>query len=786
MSRIFVSAIGGSGGAGQSRTSFSGGDGGAAGAVSAALPVTPGQTLSIYVGNAGTAATENLQGAAGHSSGLSVGGAVVSGGNGGSGDAAVLGAGGGGGGATVITAGSTPLLAAGGGGGGGGANATAAGGAGGAGGNPAGNGQEGAGMVPGPGGQGAKPGLGVSGQDGQNRFDIAGAGGGGGAGWNIAGGQTGGGAGGISSLDPNKYGNGGGGGGGAGASSAEATATSVNFGTARGFGNGSVFISWDQPGTATVLSGKGFSQWGAPATITATLFPATPVANEPNATGTVSFFDGTKLLATLALAADDTATLVTSSLTPGLHSITATYNGNAVYAGSTSDPFTQEVTAPSNFTSPHALSGVVGQPLTFQVVSVGFPPPLLKAAGNLDGLQLTDHGDGTGTLTGTPLTAGTFRFSISAGSLVNATTTQFLTFTVTLQPLAIATSTLPPAFVGQAYSTTLARQGGTPPFTWSLASGALPKGITLNKTTGVLSGTPAASGTTNFTVKVTDSTSPTHLTATKALSLVSNAITPAVYVANGANDSVTSYPLSAGNLTPSTRLAGIGQGLNGPGGLAINAAGRVYVANTGANSITEYDRAATTPTATIAGPITGLAGPAGLTLDGSGRLYVANRTANSVTVFAPDVSGNTGPLFTIAGPDTGLSSPAAVAVDAMGRLWVANASGNSLTAYATGASGDAKPVARIFGSATGLNDPQGLAEDAAGNLLVANTFGESVDRVRDLLHRHHHQPERRADPHDLRIVDRAQFPGWHRRRQQRPDLRGQPVRQRHHHVPGDR
>ena len=100
---------------------------------------------------------------------------------------------------------------------------------GGAGGNPAGNGQDGDGLVPGPGGSGAKPGLGVSGQGGQNRFDIAGAGGGGGAGWNIPGGQTGGGAGGISSLDPNKYGNGGGGGGGAGASSAEAAATEREF-----------------------------------------------------------------------------------------------------------------------------------------------------------------------------------------------------------------------------------------------------------------------------------------------------------------------------------------------------------------------------------------------------------------------------------------------------------------------------------------------------------------------------------------------------------------------------
>jgi hypothetical protein len=352
----------------------------------------------------------------------------------------------------------------------------------------------------------------------------------------------------------------------------------------------------------------------------------------------VGFFDGAKLLGNVPLGSDDTATFTTTTLAAGLHSITASYYGDAVYAGSTSDPITEEVAAATLFTSSPSLSGVVGSTLSFLVTTTGFPAPLLKAAGNLDGLKFTDHGDGTATLAGTPVAAGTFAFNISAGSLVNPVTTQFLTLTVTLRPLALTTSTLPPAFTGQAYSATLARQGGTPPFTWSLASGQLPKGITLNATTGLLSGTPTAAGTASFTVKITDSTSPTKRSVTRALSLTVNGIAPAVYAANGGNDSVTSYPLASGNLTPTTRLAGIGQGLNGPDGLVINDAGRVFVAGSGSNAITEYDRGATTPTATIAGPITGLAGPAGLTLDGAGRLYVANRAANSITVFAPDVS----------------------------------------------------------------------------------------------------------------------------------------------------
>jgi sugar lactone lactonase YvrE len=298
---------------------------------------------------------------------------------------------------------------------------------------------------------------------------------------------------------------------------------------------------------------------------------------------------------------------------------------------------------------------------------------------------------------------------------------------VTLDPLTISTTTLPGAFTGQAYSATLTSAGGTPPVTWAVTTGTLPAGITLNPRTGALAGVPTTAGTSTFTVRATDATSPTHRTVTRSLTLTVTGIVPAVYAANGANDSVTSYPLGgSGNVAPATRLAGTGQGLNAPSGLVLDAAGRLYVADAGSSSITEYDRGATTPTLTLSGPATGLAGPAGLTLDGTGRLVVADRTANAVRIFVPGVSGNTGPVVTLTGPHTGLASPAAVAVDLSGRIWVANSAANSLTAYAPGATGDATPVVTIAGPATGLRSPQALTVDGTGHLLVANTFGASV------------------------------------------------------------
>src|SRR5262249_61085881 len=70
-------------------------------------------------------------------------------------------------------------------------------------------------------------------------------------------------------------------------------------------------------------------------------------------------------------------------------------------------------------------------------------------------------------------------------------------------PRPIPTPSLPTAAANQAYSAPLAASGGTPPSTWSLASGTLPAGRTLAPSTGVISGTPTAGGTSSFTVQVT-------------------------------------------------------------------------------------------------------------------------------------------------------------------------------------------------------------------------------------------------------------------------------------------
>ncbi len=70
-------------------------------------------------------------------------------------------------------------------------------------------------------------------------------------------------------------------------------------------------------------------------------------------------------------------------------------------------------------------------------------------------------------------------------------------------PIFVTTATLPDGMVGSPYSAQLTATGGTNSYTWAIASGALPGGLTLS-TSGLISGTPNANGTFGFNVTATD------------------------------------------------------------------------------------------------------------------------------------------------------------------------------------------------------------------------------------------------------------------------------------------
>jgi len=88
-----------------------------------------------------------------------------------------------------------------------------------------------------------------------------------------------------------------------------------------------------------------------------------------------------------------------------------------------------------------------------------------------------------------------------------------------VSPLAVTTTSLPAATGGQPYSASLAATGGISPYSWSVASGALPPGLTLNSSTGQISGTPDVAGTYSFTVTVRDSELPVMTATSQTLSI---------------------------------------------------------------------------------------------------------------------------------------------------------------------------------------------------------------------------------------------------------------------------
>ena len=209
-----------------------------------------------------------------------------------------------------------------------------------------------------------------------------------------------------------------------------------------------------------------------------------------------------------------------------------------------------------------------------------------------------------------------------------------------------------------------------------------------------------------------------------------------LYVANPCSGSITVYAAGAdGDATPTRTIAGSNTGLNGPSAITLDAARNVYVTNAGgylanAGSVTVYAAGASgnaTPIRVIAGCNTGIGypwGPRGVALDAAGNVYVAAHTpAFGMMSFAATASGNVTPTRTITGCNTGLNGPLGITRDSAGNLYLANHLPSTITVYASWASGNAAPIRTIAGASTKLNDPTGIALDAAGNLYVANWPG---------------------------------------------------------------
>jgi len=171
---------------------------------------------------------------------------------------------------------------------------------------------------------------------------------------------------------------------------------------------------------------------------------------------------------------------------------------------------------PLSVTTTALASGTINLAYSQTVTGSGGKTPYNWSiiAGTLPtGLSLAS---GTGVISGTPTVTGTWNFTVQVADSGGRTASQALSITI-YSGLTITTASLPDGTVTAAYSTTLNASGGQSPYTWAITVGSLPPGLTLNSSTGVISGTPTTAGSYPITVQVTD----TNLsTATKDFTLI--------------------------------------------------------------------------------------------------------------------------------------------------------------------------------------------------------------------------------------------------------------------------
>jgi hypothetical protein len=161
------------------------------------------------------------------------------------------------------------------------------------------------------------------------------------------------------------------------------------------------------------------------------------------------------------------------------------------------------ITLSPNGAGTNLTAGTVGASYsrTFTATGANGSYTWSKSSGTLPtGLSLSSGG----VLSGTPTAAGTYTFTILATDSSGCTGSLTYNVTMTCPTITVNPAALPCGSVGTAYSTNVWASGGTGPYTFSVSAGSLPTGLSLTSSSGLISGTPSASGAFSFTIQATD------------------------------------------------------------------------------------------------------------------------------------------------------------------------------------------------------------------------------------------------------------------------------------------
>jgi sugar lactone lactonase YvrE len=371
----------------------------------------------------------------------------------------------------------------------------------------------------------------------------------------------------------------------------------------------------------------------------------------------------------------------------------------------------------------------------------------LTATGLPAGLTASLTGS-TVTLSGTPTAAGTFsNVSVSVRDAAGAVASG--TFSLTINPAPTLGSLAPSQWtVGQSgYTGAIPISGGTGPLVVSAQSN-LPPGLTATITGSsvTFTGTPTTAGTfANVQLTVQDAAG---VTTNRTFAVTINAL-PVIVTAAGIGTAGF-----GGDGGPATSAS-----LYNPSGVAVDANGNVFIADTWNHRVREVVKATGNIVTTAGTGSPGYSGdggpatsaqldyPSGVAVDGSGNVFIADTSNHSIR----EVVQATGNISTVAGNgnagysgDGGpasaaqLNHPTGVALDGSGDLFIADqgnnvireviqASGNIVTVAGTGTAGYSGDGG--LATAALLNAPAGVTLDGSGNLFIADSGNNVIREV---------------------------------------------------------
>jgi hypothetical protein len=276
--------------------------------------------------------------------------------------------------------------------------------------------------------------------------------------------------------------------------------TSIVAATLTGCGGSAPAVSVAVAASASTVDGNDTT------TLTAT------VTNDKNSAGVTWTVSGG---GTLSNATTTSATFTAPAPTSSSQSVTIT--ATSIADANKNGTATITVPAmPALISTNASLAGSVGSIYSVTLQASGGIPPYTWALGSGTTLPACLTLKSTGTLTTTSGTAPTascagsytnitFKITDSGTTTALTTTSSVMTVTITAPSITFV-PTLPTGTVGTAYAGSVAATGPVGATTYSLASGAMPPDLSLNTSTGAITGTPKAAdvGTATFTVNVVD------------------------------------------------------------------------------------------------------------------------------------------------------------------------------------------------------------------------------------------------------------------------------------------